>query len=330
MQTFSWGIIGPGSIARDFTKDIKLIKDRSHVIKAILGHTKKTAEAFASEFSVPAIFYNLGEFVRNAGVDAVYIATPHTLHYEQALACLNAGIPVLCEKPVTVNTEQLEALIKASQSRHVFLLEGMWIRFLPSIKKVLTIIAANQIGDVISVQANMSFKAPRDENNRYFNPDLGGGSLLDLGIYPVFLATLLLGPPPIVRAVGKLSEQGIDEACAAIFGYPSGQYALLESTIIAQTDLTATIYGSKGYIKILSHWNEKPEAIEVSMYDGFKMRMPLQWEGRGFQFEVEEMVRCLDQKQIFTPLLDHQFSLDMMKAMDAIKDQINVKYEPDK
>jgi len=236
---------------------------------------------------------------------------------------------VLCEKPITINTEQLQSLIRASQSRQVFLLEGMWIRFLPSIKQVLDMIACNQVGDIISVQANMSFKAPRDDNNRYFNPDLGGGSLLDLGVYPVFLASLLLGKPDVIRATGRLTDKGIDEACAMLFQYRSGQYAILESTLVAQTDLTATIYGSKGYIKILANWNEKPEAIETALYNGDKIRIPLHWEGRGFQFEVAETARCIEQKQIFSPMLDHQFSLDIMKTMDAIKDAIHVKYEAD-
>jgi predicted dehydrogenase len=219
--------------------------------------------------------------------------------------------------------------VQAAQSRQVFLLEGMWIRFLPSIKQLLDIIATNQIGDIISVQANMSFKAPRDDCNRYFNPDLGGGSLLDLGVYPVFLASLLLGRPDTIKAIARLSNKGIDEACAMLFQYNSGQYAILESTLVAQTDLTATIYGSKGYIKILANWNEKPEGIEIAMYNGDTTRIPLHWEGRGFQFEVAETMRCIEQQLIFSPMLDHQFSLDMMKTMDTIKDQVHVKYKPD-
>lgn len=329
MHTFRWGIIGPGSIAHDFAEDLQLVEGQRHEVKAVLGHKKESTEPFAAEFGIPDVYYHLEDFVKNAGVDAVYIATPHTLHHQQALACLNAGIPVLCEKPITINTEELESLVQAAQNRKVFLLEGMWIRFLPSIKQVLDIIATNQIGDILSVQANMSFKAPRDDNNRYFNPDLGGGSLLDLGVYPVFLASLLLGRPDTVKAIARLSSKGIDEACAVLFQYNSGQYAILESTLVAQTDLTATIYGSKGSIKILPNWNEKPEGIEIAMYNGDTTRIPLHWKGRGFQFEVAEAVHCIEQQLIFSPMMDHQFSLDMMKTMDTIKDQVHLKYKSD-
>ncbi|MBS1564159.1 MAG: Gfo/Idh/MocA family oxidoreductase, partial [Bacteroidetes bacterium] len=322
-----WGIIGPGSIAQDFIDDLKLVKGGEHIVTSLLGHTKETAEDFAGKFSIPSIYYTIEEFIRHRDFDAVYIATPHTLHYEQSLACLEAGIPVLCEKPATINTEQLQHLISTAQSKKTFFLEGMWVRFLPSIKQLLDIVASGQIGEVISVQADMSYKAPKDQNNRYFNPDLGGGSLLDLGVYPIFLASLLLGRPHRLCAGGRLSEKGIDEACAILFTYSSGQYALLESSLVTQTKMEATVFGSKGIAKILSPWNEKPEGIEVSIYNGDSTIIPCEWEGRGFQFEVEEMQHCIANGQIFSPLLDHQFSLDMMKTVDKIKDQIHVKYD---
>ena len=327
MNAFRWGIIGPGSIANDFIKDLKRVEGRQHEVTAILGHGREKAEAFAAEFSIPAIFYEIEEFVRRPDFDAVYIATPHTLHYEQTVACLNAGIPVLCEKPVTINLEQLETLIQLAREKNTLLLEGMWIRFLPSIRQVLEIIAGDEIGQVISVQANMSYKAPKDDNSRYFNPELGGGSLLDLGVYPVFLAHLILGKPPVIKAIGKLTDKGIDESCSALFQYPDGQYAILESSLVTQTDLVAEIYGHKGVIRVLAPWNEKPAGIEVAVYNGKKTTYPCQLYGRGFQFEVMDVLKCLVQQRISSPLMEHQLSLDMMTSMDEIKKQINVKYD---
>jgi len=327
MHTFRWGIIGPGSIARDFANDLKLVNGQQHEVHAILGHSKEKTEEFAGEFSVPAIFYDIASFLHNPGFDAVYIATPHTLHYEQTGACLNAGIPVLCEKPITINIEQLESLVRLAREKNTLLVEGMWIRFLPSIRQVLDIVGSGQIGKVIAVRANMSYKAPKDDSNRYFNPELGGGSLLDLGVYPVFLANLLLGKPPVVKAAGKLSDKGIDETCAALLGYPAGQYALIESSIITQTDRTAEIYGDKGVIRILAPWNEKPAGIEVCIYNAATTHVPCNWEGRGFQFEVEEVANCIKNGRISSPLMAHQLSLDIMRTMDEIKDQLHVKYE---
>jgi predicted dehydrogenase len=175
----------------------------------------------------------------------------------------------------------------------------------------------------------MSYKAPKDDSNRYFNPELGGGSLLDLGVYPVFLANLVLGRPPVIKAAGKLSDKEIDETCAAVFWYPAGQYALIESSLITQTDRTAEIYGDKGVLRILAPWNETPAGIDISIYNGDTTHIPCNWEGRGFQFEVAELADCLKNGRISSPLMEHQLSLDIMKTMDKIKDQLHIKYEAD-
>ncbi|RYF93030.1 MAG: Gfo/Idh/MocA family oxidoreductase, partial [Chitinophagaceae bacterium] len=265
-------------------------------------------------------------FLSNKNFDAIYIASPHTSHFEQAIACLDHQIPVLCEKPLAINAVQVAKLKSASEKNNTFLLEGMWIRFLPSIKKVLEILGSKEIGLVNSVKASMSFKAPEDEDNRYFDPALGGGSLLDLGIYPVFLAHLVLGKPASVKAVGKLSDQGIDESCAILLQYTSGSHAILDSSIITQSELSAEIAGDRGVIKIQSPWNEKPSSIKVTLYDGGVKEYPCEWEGRGFQYEVEEVIAALKNKKIYSDLYRHEFSLEIMDTLDEVRSQIGVKY----
>ncbi len=327
MNSFNWGIIGPGSIANDFAEDLKLVK-RPQRITSVLSHRQESAKEFADKHNVTNYYTDIQQFISNRNFDAVYIATPHTFHFEQALACLNAGIPVLCEKPLVINAEQVQQLIEAAETNNCFLLEGMWIRFLPSINTLLDLIAKDKIGKIVSIKASMSYKAPRDSDNRYFNPDLGGGSLLDLGIYPVFLSHLLLGNPVNVKATGKLSADGVDETCAILCSYETGAHALLESSIITQTALTAEIGGDKGVIRIMSPWNEKPEGIILKEYEkDEEEHFPCEWEGRGFQYQVEEVIRCLEANQISSNLYCHHFSLDIMKTLDEVRRQLHVHYD---
>lgn len=326
MKIFKWGIIGPGDIAGDFAEDLMLMTDQQHVIHSILSHTEKTGGEFAEKFNVQHVYFDISEFL-TSDINAVYIATPHTLHYEQALACLKSKVPVLCEKPVTINADQLRHLVETARANNTFLMEGMWIRFLPSIQQVMQLIHENTIGDVVSVKANMSYRAPYIESNRYFNPDLGGGSLLDLGIYPLFLATLIFGKPAKVKSVAALSDKGIDEACSILLDYPDKQYAVLESSLITELELSAEIAGIKGKIKILPPWNETPEAIQLDIYDEYKVTYPCKWKGRGFQFEIEEMMRCLQAELIESDLMPHRLSLQVMEIMDEVRGQVHIKYE---
>jgi predicted dehydrogenase len=326
MNTTRWGIIGPGKIAQVFANDLEQLNSHQQ-IQAVMGHTEKNTLSFAKEFNVPQVFFELEDFLNNAEIDIVYIATPHTLHFEQVLACLNRKIPVLCEKPMTINTRQSEELITVARTTNTFLMEGMWIRFLPSIKLMLEIIQRGDIGKIISIKASMCYKAPYDPHSRYFDPELGGGSLLDLGIYPVFLALLLLGKPDTIKAVGTLTGEGVDEDCSVLFHYKNGQRAMLESSLLTDTDIPAEIIGEKGMIRILNPWFEKCAGIEVHLYDEGKTVYPCKWPGHGLQFEIEEVLDCLSNKKISSDLLSHDFSRQLMMVMDEIRSQVKVTYE---
>jgi predicted dehydrogenase len=326
MNMTKWGIIGPGDIARKFIEDLELVHSPQKVC-AVLGHTADKTDKFAKQYGIPGSFTDLDEFLHKDPPDVIYIATPHTLHYEYALKCLENRIPVLCEKPLTINAEQCQHLLKVSWDNHTFLMEGMWIRFLPSIQQVMSIIENGIIGKVISVKASMTYKAPKNKK-RFFDPELGGGALLDLGIYPVFLANLLLGKPNTIKALGKLSEQGIDEACSIMLNHNNYSYALPESSIITQSGLPAEIAGENGVIKILHPWFEKSSGIELDLYyNEGKIVFPCQWEGHGFQFEIEEVLKCIRNGEISSGLLPHQLSLDTIETLDEIRRQINVVYE---
>ncbi|AXY78372.1 gfo/Idh/MocA family oxidoreductase [Paraflavitalea soli] len=330
MDTFTWGIIGPGNIATEFAHDLDQIKSARHRIGAVLSHSLEKAAAFAEKEDAPRYFEDIGDFVKQAGVDAVYIATPHPLHHQETLRCLQHKLPVLCEKPLAMNSREVNEMVDAATKNQTFLMEGMWIRFLPSIGKVLSLLESKAIGKIISLKADMSYKAPHDPESRYFNPSLGGGSLLDLGIYPVFLTHLLLGKPTMIKATARLSDQHIDESCAAVFSYGNQGYALIESSLVTQTERTATIYGETGRIHIATPWNERPDRITVTIYDGSQIEYPCEWEGHGLQYEAEEVYHCIKQGKLYSDKLCHQFSLDLMATLDAIRRQTHITYPADK
>lgn len=329
MNEFKWGIIGPGQIAKTFAEDCKLASFKGHTIHAVLGHTLDKAKAFADEFNAPQYFDNIDKFLQESTIDAVYIATPHTMHYKETLQCLARKIPVLCEKPMAINQKQVKEMVDAAVQHQTFLMEGMWIRFLPSIQKVLSLINEDAIGNVLSVKAEMSYRAPHEPDSRYFEPEKGGGSLLDLGIYPVYLAHLLLGKPNGIQAWARLTDKQVDEACAAIFQYDNGAYAVVESSLMVQSSWEAVIYGDKGKLIIHRPWNEMPRSIEVTLYDGATYLHPCEWEGRGFQYEMDEVYNCIQQGKIESEHFCHHFSLDLINTMDEIRKQTGIQYAED-
>jgi len=322
MRSLNWGIIGPGNIAHQFAKDLELVRP-AQKITAVLGNHAENTEAFCKSFNVAGAYTDLNKFIDQANTDIVYIATPHPMHFKEAMACLEHHIHVLCEKPMTINTEQCVKLVEASRRNKTFLMEAMWIRFLPGIHKVLSLIKEDAIGKLVSIKAGMGYKAPRDDNNRYFNPALGGGSLLDLGIYPIFLAQLLLGKPEKLQATGQLTEKGVDETCAVLCGYADGQYALLDSSLVTQTDQPAVIAGEKGVIKILNPWFEKTTGIEWQLYDKEKKLFPCEWEGHGLQFEIEEVLACINNNKIESDCFSHTFSLSLSETLGNVREQIH-------
>lgn len=326
MELTRWGIIGPGNIAHSFVKDLAFAPSR-HEVAAVLGHEEENTSAFAKEYGIAGHFTELDDFLQKRNFDVIYIATPHPQHFEQTLACLERGIPVLCEKPITLNADQCRQLVATARENNTFLMEGMWLRFLPSIQQVLSIVEQGAIGRITSIHASISYKAPHDPDSRYFDPEQGGGSLLDLGIYPVFLALLLLGKPVSIQAIGKLSEEGVDEACYALLHYKDGSHATVESSLVSTLDIPAEIVGEKGVIKILHPWFEKATGIELEREGEGKIIYPCHWQGHGLYFEAEEVSRRLHQKEIASELLSHDFSLDMIGVLDEIRNQIHVTYD---
>lgn len=326
MDQFRWGIIGPGNIADSFISDMQFCTTAKHTAAAVLHHSIEKAKQFGDKHGITAVFDSLEKFVNEAKVDAVYIATPHVFHYEQTIACLKKRIPVLCEKPMGINKIQVEEMIQTAKENNTFLMEGMWVRFLPSLAKTTGIIEKGAIGAVQTIKATLSFKAPYDENNRYFNPELGGGSLLDLGIYPVFLSLYLLGKPEKIKAIAHLTDENIDEACTVFCEYAEDRKSFLDCSLVTKSNNQAVIYGEKGYITITEPWNEKPSEIKVNYNDGNFVSYPCNWDGEGLHFEMDEVYDCIKEGRKESGKMSFELSLNMIGMLDAVREETGIEY----
>lgn len=329
IKRFKWGIVGPGHIARDFIKDMRLIKECVNEVTGVMSNKLEEARHFAQIFQIPYYFDQIEEMTRIAKPDIVYIATPHPLHFGYTMELLRAHIAILCEKPMAINADQCSQMINCAQDYHTFLMEGMWIRFLPSLHRVLDLLRQGAIGKINSIVASMSYLAPKDLENRFYNPSLGGGSLLDLGIYPVYLSQLILGDPIFIKSTAILSSGQIDKSCAMLLGYPNDCYALLESSIIKEMKNNAVILGEKGIITIMKPWNEKTAGIQVSLNQGKTTTYPCRWEGRGFQFEIRAVLKNLSSGQIENEFHNHSKTLSLINLLDEIRKQAHISYPMD-
>lgn len=312
MEPFKWGVIGSIEKAQLFAADLPYAS-YPHRLHAFLGDDGRPLPA---DPSVTNVYTNLQDFLQS-DIDAAYIASPYAQHYAQVKQCLLHGIPVLCERPIAQSADELKHLIELSEHNRTFMMEAMWIRFLPSIKKVLSIISSGAIGDILSVKASVHYK-PNDAGTKLH----AGGALFELGIYPVFLCTLLLGRPEYVQATGKKSESGEDDFFSAFLSYEGGQYGFIETTRQTRGDSSAHITGEKGSISIKNPWSVKPEGIEVDFFDGTKVLHKSEWEGYGLHFELDEVYESVQEGVIESQLYCHQFSLDVMETMDAIRQQL--------
>ncbi len=290
MAPFRWGIIGPGRIARKFASSLPF--SRNGKLVAVASTDANRAMAFAAEFRAEHAFSSYSEMLEKALPDAVYIATPHPFHYQPALLALEAGIPVLCEKPMTDSRRQTFALAEAARQKKVFLMEGMWSWFLPHMQQARRWIEEGEIGKLVHIQADFGYRALRDPAGRLFNPALGGGVALDLAIYPMGLFYKLLGPDLEFQAMGsRAPETGVDEHLV-IQGRSAGG-ATFQSVLsfLAHTETRALVYGSEGRIEFSKQWFRAVSATLVRGEETRTITCPA--DGFGFQFEADEVENCV-------------------------------------
>lgn len=323
MGNIKWGILAPGHIARGFVEGLKVTNDAE--LFAVASRSLAKAESFAKEFGFQKAYGSYEELATDPEVDVIYIATPHHLHFENTLMCLQKGKAVLCEKPFTINSGQLEILINTAREKKVFLMEAMWTRFLPGIIHAKKLIEEGHIGKIKMLNADFGFKAGYNPESRLFNPLLGGGSLLDIGIYPVFLSLFLLGYPKQIEALAIKAPTGVDESMSISLSYDSGALASLHCTFSTHTTTDANIYGDKGKIQISRQWF-RPATLFVSRHDENQNELVFPAKANGYEYEAEEVMRCLKMGLSESPLLGLDFSLQLLNLLDALRVKCNIIY----
>lgn len=327
MRSIRWGIIAPGKIANKFAADFCLIPN--HIFTAVASTDLSRAAAFAQKFGIPKFYGKYDEMLENENLDVVYISSPHVFHFEQAKMCLDMGVSVLCEKPVTVNSAQLIFLIDLAKRKKLFFMEALWTVFNPAIRKIIELIDGGEIGKIVGVKADFGFHSVYDPSSRLYDPNLAGGSLLDIGIYPLLLANLCLGEPSEISALASITPSGIDDDLMAILKYKEGALAHIHSSFRYNTRSEAFIYGEKGTIWIPNRWIDS-QNFYLLKNEGSSQLFNLPWEGFGFQFQVLEVEKCLLSGKLESALAPPSLSLRLSQQMDEIRRQIGVIYPADR
>ena len=269
MSNFSWGILGPGGIAQAFAKDLTFLE--GHTIGAVGSRSLTNAQNFANTFGGTA-YGSYEELVADSHIDAIYVATPHPAHHDNVILALNAGKPVLCEKPFAVNAKQAQAMVDAAAKNKVALMEAMWARFLPHYAKVREIIASGVLGPILSIHADHGQRLADQGIARLVEPQLAGGALLDLGIYPISFAHMILGNPISITSSAVMTDKGVDAQTSMIFNYDNGAQAILTTTMIEQTPCRAVVAGLDGWLEIdRTFYN--PASMRVISNDGTVTRI---------------------------------------------------------
>lgn len=327
MKTWNWGILGPGKIAHKMVQDLQRIpRARLH---AVGSRSLERAREFAQAYTIPHAFGSYEELAACPDLDVVYIATPHHGHFENTLMCLGQGVAVLCEKPLAINARESQQMIEAARSQQVFLMEAMWTRFLPQTLHILELIEDGAIGDVLAVKADFGFAAPVDPDGRLFNLELGGGALLDIGIYPAFLSLLLLGKPDDIQASAILHKTGVDVENGVVLKYRNGQMAHLHSTLRSLTKTEAFIYGTQATIHIHTRWHE-PSSFTIIREGEAPELHTFTEESHGYLHEAREVMHCLEEGLTESPHLPLSFSQDLMELLDDIRIRMGLTYPQDR
>jgi predicted dehydrogenase len=310
-----WGIVGTGLIANGFAEDLRAT-DSGRVV-AVGSRSRESADRFGDRFDIPNRHVSYDALVGDPEVDVVYVATPHPMHHDNALLALEAGKPVLVEKPFTMNAAEARDLVASARSRGLFLMEAMWTRFLPHIAEVNRLLDEGALGELVTVTADHGQWFAKDAGFRLFAPELGGGALLDLGIYPVSFASMVLGKPDRITALITPAFTGVDGQTSMVFGYASGAQALLNCTLSAATPMRAAIAGTEARIEIEGVFYA-PTAFSLIARDGKSTRSEPPHTGGGLHYEADEVARCLREGLLESPLMSLDETIEIMETMDAV------------
>ena len=322
-----WGIIGLGHIAHKFATDLLTIKDAE--LYAVASRKQESANKFASKYNAIKAYGSYEALANDPNIDAVYIATPHVFHKENTLMCLEKGIAVLCEKPFAMNIHEVETMIAKAIEKKVLLMEAMWTYFLPHYQYVLEFLKRKEFGNIIKIEADFGGNPTFDASHRLFSKELGGGSLLDIGIYPIFIALSTLGVPDKIKAKAKYFDTGADSICDMEFSYHNGAKAFLKSTMVEETPTTATIFCEKGEIKINSKFF-MPTTVTLKYMNGEEKTIDdFGYETLGYNYEAIHFNKLLREGKKQSPIMSFDFSRKLISLLDKTREKIGLEYSLD-
>lgn len=323
MEKIRWGILGTGRIAGDFARGLTAVEDAE--LAAVGSRTAESANAFADKFSVPTRHASYAALANDPNVDIVYVATPHSLHKENTILCLEGGRAVLCEKPFAINTGEAEAMIATARRTGLFLMEAMWTHCLPHMQEIARLIADGAIGEIRVIQADFCYRSRMNPASRLYRLELGGGALLDVGVYPIALAYRFLGQPDEIRSWAHLGETGIDENAGILFGYKNSALAVMTTSVRANTSHIARISGSAGEIVIHERWwGPSGFTLRRDGHDPVEIRP--ETVGNGWNYEAVEAGRCLRAGLLESPTVPHADTLAVIRLLDGLRAEWGLRY----
>ena len=327
MKTIRWGIIGAGGIAERFAEACKNVEGAS--LAAIASRSIEKANAFADRFGIEHRFGSYEEMAQWDGIDAAYVATPHATHGPFAILFMNKGKHILSEKPITVNCHELQKMIDCATANKVFLMEGMWARFVPGILKVLEIVESGAIGEIRGIQGSFCYEMSDEPEHHAFKPLYGGGSLLDVGCYCLSFASWFMSSPVVqIEAVADVGERTqVDEHCCYLLKYENGAIASLSSAMMVRKPSDGYLFGTKGYIYLKGFYSTRD--FEVHIEGGETTPYNLPFNGNGFEYEIMEANQCIREGKLESDIMPHAQSMKIMEQMDAIRKKVGVKYPLD-
>lgn len=329
MKKIRWGILGCGRIARKFASDLRLVSDAELV--AVGARELSTAQAFAKEFPAKHVHGSYDALVSNPEVDVIYVATPHGLHHQHVMLCLQHKKAVLCEKAFALNFRQAHEMSELAKSQKVFLMEAFWTRFLPHYIRAKQLIESGKIGRIKYFYGEFGFRPTAPVPARLYEPALGGGALLDIGVYPVFMALDLLGKPDFIDAVMTPAHTGVDEQCSVRFQYNDGAIANLFCSLTTNLASGGDIGGTEGRIRfthrmhgpttLLEYYSGTVDTCQTIAFEKAK--------GFGYEYEISHVNKCLQNNYTESPVLTHEFTLLLMQTLDVIRAKAGIHYPAD-
>jgi predicted dehydrogenase len=320
-RNIRWGIIGLGNIANKFATDLLTVEGAE--LYAVASRTQQKSDEFAKKYQAIKAYSSYEALVNDENIDAVYIATPHSLHKENTLLCLEQGKAVLCEKPFAMNADEVNSMIAAATKHNTLLMEGLWTYFLPHYNFVLAELSRKTYGNLLRIEADFGFVRVFNEESRLFNKSLGGGSLLDIGIYPIFAALSTLGVPDTITAKASFFENGADSSCTMVFNYHSA-VATLTSTLLESTPSEAVFYCEQGIIKINSGFHS-PSTVTL-INDNNEESVFFDCKTHGYNYQISHFNELLRQGKKESHIMTFNFSRQLIKTLDKVRAIIDLKY----